>query len=728
MTKYYFSEKEIAKAYKKHYGNYNAMARELLPEGFPQGGTTLKAYVKRQTWGYKYPGQGRLKYEISEKQFAEAYERHNGYYSEIGKEFFPDYKDKKTIGNKLKDIIDRCPWGHKYPPRGVSGGSKGYIRKEKSYVYEISEKQFSDSYKRHNGNYEHMASEFLNPEFFENYVPYISSKSAGGKLKKIIRTRPWAYKYPPKGSKKINPYVTKNNPQNILNVNDIENFIKKGIKDKKITDEEVIKWLHSTFRRHLINVVPSDDVKILPLNAPDWAKAALKKNELKRAIISTQLKNEYYHVLDFILSDKPKLGSALEILAKVKKKDEQRQRRRLEFEERARRSKKPVSITLDEIGKIEFIYKFSDGFSIVSLLDDKSKDWEGVVMGHCVGESSYDEDTIYSLRDAEMMPHATMEINKNKIVQIQGKENKPVVEKYHNYIYEFLKKFPKLKLDPRVLSNIGLMKIENGKIGQKKIDGIIKIKDFYKYEGLTIKGTFYLEGVPVQKLPKGLVVENGLILENTKIKKLPDDISVGGKIEIYDGPLEYLPENLEVNDALILHTIPLKKLPDSLIVNGNLYLHRIPINKLPEGLFVSGSLSIISTPIDKLPNKFFIGKDLSIMSTNIKNLPDGLSIKGNLEITYGKLEILPEYLSVKGDLEINNFNMKKLPKGLSVGGKLDIYGTSIIQLPEDIIVKKDVLVNDSFLIKRKKPSGIKGKIFTEDEYKDDYNEDEENEK
>ena len=111
------------------------------------------------------------------------------------------------------------------------------------------------------------------------------------------------------------------------------------------------------------------------------------------------------------------------------------------------------------MGKIEVITKFKDGFSIVSLLDNKAKDWEGVVMGHCVGGETYDYKTIFSLRDKNMMPHATMQLDLNRIVQIRGKENKPVVEKYHDYIHEFLKKNPRLLVDDEELKNIGLMRI-----------------------------------------------------------------------------------------------------------------------------------------------------------------------------------------------------------------------------------------------------------------------------
>jgi hypothetical protein len=76
---------------------------------------------------------------------------------------------------------------------------------------------------------------------------------------------------------------------------------------------------------------------------------------------------------------------------------------------------------------------------IVKLLNQDSRNYEGIKMGHCVASSRYnDESEIYSLRDPSNHPHATIEIKDNKVKQIQGKANLPVITKYIKDILRFL--------------------------------------------------------------------------------------------------------------------------------------------------------------------------------------------------------------------------------------------------------------------------------------------------
>jgi len=65
------------------------------------------------------------------------------------------------------------------------------------------------------------------------------------------------------------------------------------------------------------------------------------------------------------------------------------------------------------------IHQFDDGFKIVELVGKKAFDREGYIMRHC--SNSYFEkivrDTskaLYSLRDAENMPHCTFEVVKEE--------------------------------------------------------------------------------------------------------------------------------------------------------------------------------------------------------------------------------------------------------------------------------------------------------------------------
>jgi hypothetical protein len=106
-------------------------------------------------------------------------------------------------------------------------------------------------------------------------------------------------------------------------------------------------------------------------------------------------------------------------------------------------------------GKV--VYEFPDGFTIQELPPEALKA-EGEMMQHSVGsycEAVQRGDTvIYSLRDQNGNPHATMEWLPEKVgarmygrvvaalpgrfAQIYGKQNAPVVDKYKPYIHEFI--------------------------------------------------------------------------------------------------------------------------------------------------------------------------------------------------------------------------------------------------------------------------------------------------
>jgi len=93
-------------------------------------------------------------------------------------------------------------------------------------------------------------------------------------------------------------------------------------------------------------------------------------------------------------------------------------------------------------GVVEDFMKFDNGFRIVRLIDKDSKKWEGVMMGHCVGSDSYSRNEgIFSLRDNSGNPHATIEINGKEIVQIQGKANTKLKDRYVSMVLSFISKF-----------------------------------------------------------------------------------------------------------------------------------------------------------------------------------------------------------------------------------------------------------------------------------------------
>ena len=113
----------------------------------------------------------------------------------------------------------------------------------------------------------------------------------------------------------------------------------------------------------------------------------------------------------------------------------------------------------------EVIKDFGDGFKIVRLVGENAYKREGFLMRHCVSSYYGGNAEIYSLRDKDNMPHATME----KDQQIKGKGNGSINPKYVGYIVAFLEEVG-MNVGDSEMRNLGYVNIEKiiKKIDTKK--------------------------------------------------------------------------------------------------------------------------------------------------------------------------------------------------------------------------------------------------------------------
>lgn len=90
-----------------------------------------------------------------------------------------------------------------------------------------------------------------------------------------------------------------------------------------------------------------------------------------------------------------------------------------------------------DVGKI--VERYADGYYWKDLETNVSKD-EAQAMGHCGTDRQ--ATTLLSLRDPKGEPHVTMAYNEDtgNITQIKGKNNKRPVDKYMNYVKDYLEK------------------------------------------------------------------------------------------------------------------------------------------------------------------------------------------------------------------------------------------------------------------------------------------------
>lgn len=103
-------------------------------------------------------------------------------------------------------------------------------------------------------------------------------------------------------------------------------------------------------------------------------------------------------------------------------------------------------INIPSIDNNRIVFRFSDRKHFLYLLNADDLKYEGTVMGHCVGGTSYktkvkgNKAFILSIRDENNHPHVTIEINTElrRLVQKFGKSNQPPVEKYNRMYSEYL--------------------------------------------------------------------------------------------------------------------------------------------------------------------------------------------------------------------------------------------------------------------------------------------------
>ena len=214
-----------------------------------------------------------------------------------------------------------------------------------------------------------------------------------------------------------------------------------------------------------------------------------------------------------------------------------------------KKNQKQLSISKGMEG-VEVIYRFENGYSIVRLITKEAYQREGVDMGHCVGTYYTPEESdiaIYSLRDKENQAHCTIEFCKSakSIDQVKGKENKPVVEKYHRYVVEFLNNFDFDTIYTYDLENINAIYFGNNifladelpkELITKKDLRIDMVNFIHQFDHLEIKGNaFMTKNRRCRKLAKKLVVHGDLVIEEFHgLLRLADEIEVKGSIEIVD--------------------------------------------------------------------------------------------------------------------------------------------------------------------------------------------------
>jgi hypothetical protein len=231
-----------------------------------------------------------------------------------------------------------------------------------------------------------------------------------------------------------------------------------------------------------------------------------------------------------------------------------------------------------DVSDLEVVKEFDDGFFIVRLTTPEKLDEESHKMGHCVGDGAYDkhlekdEVQIFSLRDPNNNPHATMEVRQDKngskvLYQCKGKQDKTPVRKYMPYIKKYVQQNEiRLTQSPKSTGLIQLggqmlpyYYLPEGFVHDGDLDYTGR-NDFELPKNLTVKGTLDLSGTGVQNIPFGLKVDK-LIAKNTeKLSDLPA-IEVKEEINLTGSGVEWISRRVKTRRLILSDTSKLDHLP-----------------------------------------------------------------------------------------------------------------------------------------------------------------------
>lgn len=312
----------------------------------------------------------------------------------------------------------------------------------------------------------------------------------------------------------------------------------------------------------------------------------------------------------------------------------------------------------------EFVMDLGGGMSAYRLTTPEALDFESEYMGHCVGKGGYDEGVrngsikIFSIRDENGEPHATLEVRRTDVMQCKGKGNKTPIQKYIPAIQKFVEtQNLEIKND---MKNIGLIKQD---------------------------GQYY----SLYDLPKGFVVKGDLDLSEMDLTDIRlDGIKVEGKLDLSHA--KNLPPELDLTgmERVSLWNCDLSKTTLTGLPTRTLLLDGV--NPLPSELNLSsmehvelGFCDLSKTTLTSLPTK-------ELKLKNAKNLPSELDLSGMKKVDLIYCDLSNTTLTGLPTEKLDLSFAKNLPRELDLRStkKVSLWGcdlsrTTLTGLPTEML-------------------------------------------
>jgi hypothetical protein len=187
---------------------------------------------------------------------------------------------------------------------------------------------------------------------------------------------------------------------------------------------------------------------------PEWAKEWANKRISNLGYVPSE--EEVLYIKDYLVAYQYEDAKIIDKLYKMRWDDVLE--KSLKWHEKLAEKRLKVYSFGGHADDINEVMSFSNGFKVVKVTSIKGLDFEGNAMGHCVGQGGYDDldrVTIFSLRDKDNMPHATIEYipQDKEVYQIQGRANGSVIKKYLPMLKSFL-----IHLEPKSFNSYYISK------------------------------------------------------------------------------------------------------------------------------------------------------------------------------------------------------------------------------------------------------------------------------
>jgi hypothetical protein len=358
-----------------------------------------------------------------------------------------------------------------------------------------------------------------------------------------------------------------------------------------------------------------------------------------------------------------------------------------EADKQMRRKQSGIAKSAVVDGEEEPHFDLGDGWSLVKLLSKAALERESKAMQHCIGHGAYDhyldnEDALLlSLRDPYGKAHGTIEIVDGRLVQFQGKQNRPPIEAYVSKVVPYL--------------SARKIHCERGNL-VTDIHGVVYSMANLP-EVLEVSGSVYFENTSKTPLalPREIRCDGSLRIHGNAFSNVPERISCAD-LRVSDAALAALPTYMAISGDIDLNGSQIATIPDNLWVRGCLNLRGTPVTALPRGLRVDGLLTVSETKIMEFPADIQVG-GIAMRGTAVKRIDTawwgaGQGEPRNLIASDSALEEIvgPPVFCF---LDVAGTKLTKLPDGLQAN-QVDISCTSIAVVPADARISGDFKARD----------------------------------